>query len=52
MKRLQERRGITVAAAIIAGACFTNALAQTVVDEWASAKLPGRTLLPVMRGVA
>ena len=40
MKNLQERPAITVAAAIIAGACFTNAPAQTVIEEWGSAKLP------------
>jgi len=40
MKKFEERRVITVAAAIIAGACFTNALAQTVIEEWGSAKLP------------
>jgi nicotinamidase-related amidase len=40
MKRLQERLFITLASAIIALAGFTNALAQTVIDEWASAKLP------------
>jgi nicotinamidase-related amidase len=40
MKKLQERPAITVAAAIVAGACFTNAPAQTVIEEWGSAKLP------------
>ena len=40
MKALQERLAITVAAAIVAGAFFTNATAQTVIDEWGSAKLP------------
>jgi nicotinamidase-related amidase len=40
MKRLEERLVIAVAAAIVAGAGFTNALAQTVIEEWASAKLP------------
>ena len=40
MKTLQERLAITVAAAIVAGAFFTNATAQTVIDEWGSAKLP------------
>jgi len=40
MKTLQERPAITIAAAIIAGACFTNAPAQTVIEEWGSAKLP------------
>jgi nicotinamidase-related amidase len=40
MKKFQERRAITIAAAIVAGACFTNAAAQTVIEEWASAKLP------------
>jgi len=40
MKNLQERPAIMVAAAIIAGACFTNAPAQTVIEEWGSAKLP------------
>jgi hypothetical protein len=40
MKNLQERPAITVAAAIIAGACFTNAPAQTLIEEWGSAKLP------------
>jgi len=29
MKKLRERPAITVAAAIVAGACFTNAAAQT-----------------------
>ena len=38
MKMLQERRAI--AAAIVASACFTNAPAQTVIEEWGSAKLP------------
>ncbi len=37
MRRLQER---VIAAAIIAVACFTNAAAQTVIEEWGSAKLP------------
>ena len=40
MKNLQKRPVITVAAAIVAGACFTNAPAQTVIEEWGSAKLP------------
>ncbi len=40
MKTLQERLAITVAAAIVAGAFFTNATAQTVIDEWGSARLP------------
>ena len=40
MKTLQERLAITVAAGIVAGAFFTNATAQTVIDEWGSAKLP------------
>jgi len=40
MKALQERLAITVAAAIVAGAFFTNATAQTVIDEWGSARLP------------
>ena len=40
MKTLQERLAITVAAAIVAGAFFTNAPAQTVIDDWGSAKLP------------
>jgi len=38
MKKLQERR--VIAAAIVASACFTNAPAQTVIEEWGSAKLP------------
>lgn len=40
MKKLQERLTGTVVAAVLAGACFTNAAAQTVIDEWGSAKLP------------
>jgi nicotinamidase-related amidase len=40
MKKLHELLVGTVAAAIIAGACFTHAPAQTVIDEWESAKLP------------
>ncbi|TMG90945.1 MAG: cysteine hydrolase [Betaproteobacteria bacterium] len=40
MKKFQKGLTITVAAAIVAGAFFTNATAQTVIDEWGSAKLP------------
>jgi nicotinamidase-related amidase len=40
MKKLHELLVGTVATAIIAGACFTHAAAQTVIDEWESAKLP------------
>jgi nicotinamidase-related amidase len=40
MKKLREQLAGTVVAAIIAGACFTSAAAQTVIDEWGSAKLP------------
>jgi nicotinamidase-related amidase len=40
MNMLRKRLAGTVAAAITAAACFTNAAAQTVIDEWASAKLP------------
>ena len=40
MKKLRERLAGTIVAVITAGACFTNAAAQTVVDEWESAKLP------------
>jgi nicotinamidase-related amidase len=40
LTRLRDRTFGTVAAAIMAAACFTNAAAQTVIDEWQSAKLP------------
>ena len=40
MKSLRERPVVTGAAAILLGACFTSAVAQTVIDEWGSAKLP------------
>ena len=40
MKNPRERPVIMLAAAIVAGACFTNTAAQTVIEEWASAKLP------------
>ena len=40
MSKLQNRMLDTVTAAIVAAACFTNAAAQTVIDEWGSAKLP------------
>src|ERR1700704_6006784 len=40
MKTLRKRSAITLAAAIVAGICVTNATAQTVIEEWASAKLP------------
>src|SRR5258708_21306730 len=40
MKSLRKRSAITLAAAIVAGICVTNATAQTVIEEWASAKLP------------
>src|SRR3981189_1579430 len=40
MKSLRKRSAITLAAAIAAGICVPNAPAQTVIEEWASAKLP------------
>ena len=40
MKKLLERLAGTIVAVITAAACFTNAAAQTVIDEWESAKLP------------
>src|SRR5258706_13493262 len=40
MKSLRKRSAITLAAAIVAGVCVTNAPAQTVIEERASAKLP------------
>jgi nicotinamidase-related amidase len=40
VKSLRKRSAITLAAAIVAGICVTNATAQTVIEEWASAKLP------------
>src|SRR5258706_12870633 len=40
MKSLWKRSAITLAAAIAAGICVTNAPAQTVIEEWTSAKLP------------
>lgn len=40
MKKLQELLSGAVMAAITACAPFTNATAQTVIDEWGSAKLP------------
>jgi nicotinamidase-related amidase len=40
MNKLRKRLAGTAAAAIVAAACFTNAAAQTVIDEWQSAKLP------------
>jgi nicotinamidase-related amidase len=38
--RLQYRTFSAVAAALIAGICAAGAAAQTVIDEWQSAKLP------------
>jgi len=40
MKKLPEKLVGVVAAALIAGACFADAAAQTLIDEWGSAKLP------------
>ena len=40
MKSLRERLRVTLAVAIAAGVCVTNAPAQTVIEEWTSAKLP------------
>ncbi|MGH8640499.1 MAG: cysteine hydrolase family protein [Burkholderiales bacterium] len=40
MTRLQDRTFGALAAALIAGVCAANAAAQTVIDEWQSAKLP------------
>ena len=40
MKKLRERLAGAIVVAITAGACFTNAAAQTVIEEWGSAKLP------------
>ncbi len=40
MKNSRERPAIALAAAIAACVCVTNAAAQTVIEEWASAKLP------------
>src|SRR5258708_16340878 len=40
MKNSRERPAIALAAAITACVCVTNAAAQTVIEEWASAKLP------------
>ena len=40
MKTPGARLAATIVAVITAGACFTNAAAQTVIDEWESAKLP------------
>src|SRR3982074_1644928 len=40
MKSLRERWRATLAVAIAAGICVTNAPAQTVIEEWTSAKLP------------
>jgi nicotinamidase-related amidase len=40
MTRLQHRTLGKVAAAIAASVCFTHTAAQTVIDEWQSAKLP------------
>src|SRR3982074_2008308 len=40
MKSLRERWRATLAVAIAAGICVTNAPAQTVIEEWTSAKVP------------
>src|SRR5882672_12253645 len=40
MKSLREGLRVTLAVAIAAGICVTNAPAQTVIEEWTSAKLP------------
>ncbi len=40
MKGLRERLAGMIVAVITAGACCTSAAAQTVIDEWGSAKLP------------
>ena len=40
MTKLQDRTFSAVAVALIAGACAASAAAQTVIDEWQSAKLP------------
>jgi nicotinamidase-related amidase len=40
MKNLRKWLASTVAAVMVAGICFTNAAAQTVIEEWGSAKLP------------